>query len=331
MDENRVVPLRQPDAIDDPLQTFCDPARNDWFSRRWKRSSHRSWPGMPISSCQTGASALSVTGTIPFARSRRDRTGRCDEAEGARSRGDDGGRTHPLFVVNLAEMGATDEEPRCSLAGPLSAWRFHRLLSGGADGFARQGGAEFFALGDRSAQERLEDDYRLWQARDLSARRYVYVWADGVYLQARMEPQAECMLVLIGATPEGRKELLGLQTGMRESGQSWKELLVDLKARGLSIAPDIAVGDGALGFWKALEEAFPSTRHQRCWQHKSLNVLDKLPKKSPVHLAGALLTRSSSLLPIRSIIVLIFESWASSTSVRVASARMRQCVAVLKR
>ena len=125
-----------------------------------------------------------------------------------------------------------------------------------------------------------EDDYRRWQARDLSARRYVYVWADGVYLQARMEPQAECMLVLIGATPEGKKELLGLQTGMRESGQSWKELLVDLKARGLSIAPDIAVGDGALGFWKALDEAFPSTRHQRCWQHKTLNC-QSAPKSRP--------------------------------------------------
>ena len=123
-----------------------------------------------------------------------------------------------------------------------------------------------------------EDEYKLWQKRDLSARRYVYVWADGVYLQARMEPQAECMLVLIGATPEGKKELLGFQTGMRESAQSWKELLVDLKARGLSIAPEIAVGDGALGFWRALDEAFPSTRHQRCWQHKTLNVLDKLPK-----------------------------------------------------
>ena len=86
------------------------------------------------------------------------------------------------------------------------------------------------------------------------------------------------MLVLIGATPEGRKELLGFQTGMRESAQSWKELLVDLKARGLSVAPEIAVGDGALGFWKALDEIFPSTRHQRCWQHKTLNVLDKLPK-----------------------------------------------------
>jgi putative transposase len=123
-----------------------------------------------------------------------------------------------------------------------------------------------------------EDEYRRWQARDLSARRYVYVWADGVYLQARMEPQAECMLVLIGATPEGKKELLGFQTGMRESAQSWRELLVDLKARGLSIAPEIAVGDGALGFWKALDEIFPSTRHQRCWVHKTLNVLDKLPK-----------------------------------------------------
>jgi transposase-like protein len=123
-----------------------------------------------------------------------------------------------------------------------------------------------------------EDEYQRWQKRDLSARRYVYVWADGVYLQARMEPQAECMLVLIGATPEGKKELLGFQAGLRESAQSWKELLVDLKARGLSIAPEIAVGDGALGFWKALDEALPSTRHQRCWQHKTLNVLDKLPK-----------------------------------------------------
>ena len=123
-----------------------------------------------------------------------------------------------------------------------------------------------------------EDDYQRWQKRDLSARRYVYIWADGVYLQARMEPHAECMLVIIGATPEGKKELLGFQTGQRESAQSWKELLVDLKKRGLTVAPDIAVGDGALGFWKALDEAFPSTRHQRCWVHKTLNILDKLPK-----------------------------------------------------
>jgi putative transposase len=123
-----------------------------------------------------------------------------------------------------------------------------------------------------------EADHARWQRRDLSARRYVYIWADGVYLQARMEPQAECMLVLIGATPEGKKELLGFQVGTRESAQSWRELLVDLKARGLIIAPELATGDGALGFWKALEQVSPKTRHQRCTVHKTANVLDKLPK-----------------------------------------------------
>jgi transposase-like protein len=119
-------------------------------------------------------------------------------------------------------------------------------------------------------------DYDVWQKRDLSARRYVYVWADGVYLQARMEEAAECMLVVVGATPEGKKELVGFQTGARESAQSWRELLFDIKRRGLGIAPELAVGDGALGFWKAIEEAFPSTRHQRCWVHKTANVLNKV-------------------------------------------------------
>jgi transposase-like protein len=127
-------------------------------------------------------------------------------------------------------------------------------------------------------KEEWRDEYEGWRKRDLSARRYVYLWADGVYLQARMEPQAECILVLIGATPEGKKELVGFHAGYRESAQSWKELLVDLKARGLALAPELAIGDGALGFWKALDEAFPTTRHQRCWLHKTLNVLDKLPK-----------------------------------------------------
>jgi putative transposase len=123
-----------------------------------------------------------------------------------------------------------------------------------------------------------QDEYARWRARDLSARRYVYVWADGVYLQARMEEQAECILVLIGATPEGKKELVGFQVGVRESAQSWRELLVEAKRRGLAIAPEIAVGDGALGFWRALDEVFPGTRHQRCWQHKTANVLNTVPK-----------------------------------------------------
>src|SRR5512133_206268 len=114
-------------------------------------------------------------------------------------------------------------------------------------------------------------DYAGWQRRDLSARRYVYVWADGVYLQARMEPQAECILVLIGATPEGKKELVGFQMGMRESAQSWRELLVDLKARGLAIVPELATGDGALGFWKAI-----LCTVQRWWREGPRRVADLL-------------------------------------------------------
>ena len=131
-------------------------------------------------------------------------------------------------------------------------------------------------------------DYEAWQKRDLSTRRYVYVWADGVYLQARMETAAECMLVLIGATPEGKKELVGFQTGVRESTQSWRELLVDVKRRGLETAPDLAVGDGGLGFWKAIEEVFPGTRHQRCWVHKTANVLNKVALSVQVNMKADL-------------------------------------------
>jgi transposase-like protein len=122
-------------------------------------------------------------------------------------------------------------------------------------------------------------EYDAWARRDLSARNYIYIWADGVYLQARMEENAECMLVILGATPEGRKELIGFQVGLRESAQSWHELLTDIKGRGLSIAPKIAVGDGAMGFWNALDRTFPSTKHQRCWVHKVKNVMNCFPKQ----------------------------------------------------
>jgi hypothetical protein len=114
-----------------------------------------------------------------------------------------------------------------------------------------------------------EAEYLDWQERDFSGRRYVYAWADSVYLQARMEPQVECMLVIIGAMPDGKNELFGFQVGFRKSTQNWKELLVDLEAKGLTIAPELATGDGALGFWKALEEVFPKTRHQRRTVHKT--------------------------------------------------------------
>jgi transposase-like protein len=122
------------------------------------------------------------------------------------------------------------------------------------------------------------DEHNRWKKRDLSARRYVYVWADGIHLQARLEDDKQCILVLIGATPEGKKELIGFTDGARESAQDWRELLVDLKNRGLAIAPKIAVADGALGFWKALGEVWPTCVEQRCWVHKTANVLNKLPK-----------------------------------------------------
>ena len=121
------------------------------------------------------------------------------------------------------------------------------------------------------------DEHEHWRKRDLSAKRYV-LWADGIYLQARLEDTKQCILVIIGATPEGKKELLGFTDGARESAQDWRELLLDLKNRGLVIAPELAIADGALGFWKALSELWPTTREQRCWVHKTANVLNKLPK-----------------------------------------------------
>ena len=122
------------------------------------------------------------------------------------------------------------------------------------------------------------DEHKRWNERDLSAKRYVYVWADGIHLQARLEDDAQCILVIIGATPEGKKELIGFTDGTRESGHDWRTLLLDLKRRGLAIAPELAVADGALGFWKALGEVWPKTREQRCWVHKTANVLNRLPK-----------------------------------------------------
>ena len=121
-------------------------------------------------------------------------------------------------------------------------------------------------------------DYERWTKRDLSARRYVYLWADGVYFKPRLDQERQCMLVIIGADEWGNKDILGLMDGYRESAQSWRELLLDLKRRGLTAAPDLAVGDGALGFWNALREVFGETREQRCWVHKTGNVLNAMPK-----------------------------------------------------
>ena len=127
-------------------------------------------------------------------------------------------------------------------------------------------------------KERWRLEYEHWRQRSLRHQEYVYVWADGIYFGVRLEDARQCMLVVIGATKEGHKELLGLTDGYRESEASWKELLLELKERGLTVDPKLAIGDGSLGFWKALPQVFGSTRAQRCWKHKTANVLNKLPK-----------------------------------------------------
>lgn len=126
-------------------------------------------------------------------------------------------------------------------------------------------------------KQRWLDEHRAWCERDLSDRRYVYWWADGVYSNVRLDERL-CLLVIIGVTEHGRKELIAVEDGYRESQGSWLELLTGLRERGLTVGPKLAVGDGALGFWKALGKLYPATAHQRCWVHKTANVLNKLPK-----------------------------------------------------
>ena len=127
-------------------------------------------------------------------------------------------------------------------------------------------------------KESWEQEYKSWLSRSLKGTRYVYMWADGIYFNIRLEEDRPCILVLIGVTEEGRKELIGIHDGMRESKQSWKDCLQDLRSRGMTQSPSLAIGDGALGFWAALEEEFPHCRQQRCWVHKTANILDKMPK-----------------------------------------------------
>jgi putative transposase len=133
-----------------------------------------------------------------------------------------------------------------------------------------------------------EDEYGAWAKRSLKGKHYVYVWADGVHFNIRLEEDRQCILVLMGATADGQKELIAVADGYRESEQSWKELLLDVNARGLEIEPKLAIGDGALGFWKAMRQVWHTTKEQRCWVHKTANVLDKLPKGSQPKAKGKL-------------------------------------------
>jgi len=159
-------------------------------------------------------------------------------------------------------------------------------------------------------KEGWESEYDQWIHRDLSGKRYVYWWADGIYFNVRLEDQRRCILVLMGALPDGTKELIAVLDGERESKLSWLDLLRELKAHGLAEGPALAVADGALGFWAAAAEEYPETREQRCWVHKTVNVLDKLPKtlqptaKDKLHQIYLAPTKEQALLSFRAFLSL---------------------------
>jgi len=275
--DTTVIPFRQPDVIDDPLTELAREgarrilaqvliAEADAFVAMWKDLKLPDGRGRvvrhghgPHRAIQTGVGPVEV---------RRAKV---------RDRGDIGTEAKIRFTSSILPKWARRTRsldallPVLYLRG-ISMGDFQEAL---AALLGKDAPNLSPAVISRLTAE-WQGEYERWQKRDLSARRYVYVWADGVFLQARMEDHGECMLVLIGATPEGKKELIGFQVGVRESTQSWRELLVEAKSRVLTIAPEIAVGDGALGFWKALDAVFPATRHQRCWVHKTANVLNKV-------------------------------------------------------
>lgn len=127
-------------------------------------------------------------------------------------------------------------------------------------------------------KEKWREEYKQWNNRDLSGKKYIYWWADGIYFNVRLDDDRTCILVIIGATADGKKELLAIEEGYRESEISWNNIILDLRRRGLSTGPSLAIGDGSLGFWNAIAKEFPATKHQRCWVHRMANVLDKMPK-----------------------------------------------------
>jgi putative transposase len=163
-----------------------------------------------------------------------------------------------------------------------------------------------------------EDDYKRWCQRDLSQKRYVYWWADGIYFNVRLDEERSCVLVLIGATEDGNKELLAVVDGYRESAQSWRELLGQLKRMGLSSAPKLAIGDGSLGFWVALQEEYGQVAQQRCWVHKTANILDKMPKS--VQGKAKQLIHEMYLAPTRKAALAAYDQFISSYQVKFPKA-----------
>jgi putative transposase len=190
------------------------------------------------------------------------------------------------------------------LPSPAASWPLACLTAG--SGLPVLLGEEAAGLSPSSTTRLVsiwQDEYEAWKKRSVADRDYVYVWVDGVHFGVRLEDERLCALVMIGARPDGTKEIIALEDGYRESKESWEELLRDVSKRGMRV-PEVAIGDGALGFWAAVRDVWPATREQRCWVHKIANVLDKLPKsmqpkaKSKLHEAMNAPTRAACGQPI---------------------------------
>jgi putative transposase len=279
MTKDNVIELKKPDPfIDDPItdilrvgarklltealeaeiETFLaqyTDLKDDLGRKRITRNGH-----LPEREIQTGIGPVPVK--VPRARDRNP----VDDSDRIRFRSN-------ILPPYLRKTKSMEE---------LIPWLYLKGISTGdfSEALAAIVGKDAPGL-SASTISRLKDvwgqELKEWQKRDLSYKRYVYIWADGIYCNVRME-ERQCLLVIIGATEDGKKELLALGSGFRESELSWTELLIDLKHRGLNVAPKLSVGDGALGFWKALSKVYDQTRWQRCWVHKTANVLNKLPK-----------------------------------------------------
>jgi transposase-like protein len=273
-DNSNVFPLRQPGRIDDPLTDILRSGARRLLAQAIELEAETFLEAMKDLKLADGRDRLVRHGHGP---ERAIQTG-----------------IGPVEVsrVKIRDRGAASDGERIRFTSALPLWaRWTRSLDsllpvlylrGISTGDFQEAMSALLAMDVPNLSPAMisrltaewKEEYTRWQRRDLSARHYVYAWADGVYLQARMEEHSDCMLVQLGATPEGKKELIGFQVGVRESAQSWRELLVDLKSRGLSIVPEVAVGDGALGVWKAIEEIFPGTRCQRCWlQHADVRIM----------------------------------------------------------
>ena len=275
MKEDTVVQFRHPASFEDPLtevlrtgarQLLAQAVEMEVASFVETHADLRDAPGrrrivrhgyLPEREIQTGIGAVSV-------RCPRDRGGL-----GTKIR-----FTSAILPPYLRRSKSVEE---------LLPWLYLKGISTGdfSDALAALVGADAPGLSANTIvrlKKVWQEELERWQGRDLSAKRYVYFWADGIYFQPRLDKDRQCILVIIGADDRGRKEVLAIDDGYRESAQSWRELLLDLKKRGLVIPPELATGDGALGFWKALREVYGSVREQRCWVHKTANVLNKLPK-----------------------------------------------------